>query len=126
MSVPVVADLEDVVLDYRVKGERFEAWQAQLGALLGARLIGCALLPGKAAWPFHCPQENEGMYVVLTAMGTLRYGTARLTLLARDLVVARQKHYISGRRPLRVARLDSAETHATFIARLRKQHRRKS
>lgn len=70
-------NVDEVPLAPVAHGQRFEAHMGQIGAALGAKLLGCRLTvvpPGKRAWPYHAHHNNEEMFVILSGRGELRYG----------------------------------------------------
>ncbi len=90
MTNPVV-NIGDVPLVERVHGERFAVRMAALAPLIGARRIGCRVCevpPGKSAWPFHNHHLNEELFVILEGEGTYRFGEARHSVRAGDVLGA--------------------------------------
>lgn len=69
--------------------ERYEPRVGMVGALVGARNLGCnliALPPGKRAFPFHNHRANEEMFVVLEGTGEVRIGDRCYPLRAGDVI----------------------------------------
>ena len=84
--------LDDLPMVEQSHGTTYAAGMAQVGATLGAQLLGCRLTvvpPGKAAWPFHNHHANEELFVILSGEGTLRYGAERHPVGAGAVVLCR-------------------------------------
>jgi uncharacterized cupin superfamily protein len=70
-------------------GERYQARIAFAGRHLGAKKLGynlTVLPPGKSAFPFHCHSVNEELFFVIEGQGELRFGDARHSIRAGDLI----------------------------------------
>ena len=68
---------------------RFGGRMAPLGAVLGAKKLGCnvtELAPGKSAFPFHSHRANEELFFVIEGEGKLRFGAESLPVRAGDVV----------------------------------------
>jgi len=88
MRKPIL-NIDQLPLEERRHGERFEARMAQIGRLLGARKLGYRLVmlpPGKAAWPLHAHYVNEEMFFIIEGSGSLRLGEESWPLRAGDVV----------------------------------------
>lgn len=84
-----ILNIADVALTDHGKGEAFAAKLGQIGALIGARQLGCRLVvvpPGKRAWPYHAHHVNEEMFFILDGTGTLRLGGEDHPVRAGDVV----------------------------------------
>ena len=69
--------------------DRYQARIAFAGRHLGAKKLGynlTVLPPGKSAFPFHCHSVNEEMFFVIEGQGELRFGDARHSIRAGDLI----------------------------------------
>jgi uncharacterized cupin superfamily protein len=85
-----VMNIDQVPLAPMGHGARFAALTGQIGAALGAKLLGCRLVvvpPDKRAWPHHCHYNNEEMFVILSGVGALRYGGETHPVRAGDVVM---------------------------------------
>jgi uncharacterized cupin superfamily protein len=90
MTKPVV-NIADVPLREGGDGSGFVAKLGRVGALVGARKLGCQLHivpPGKKAYPRHAHHANEEMFFVVSGEGTYRLGEATYPLRAGDVVSA--------------------------------------
>ena len=106
-----ILNIADIPLTDQRHGEAFAAKLGQIGALIGARQLGCRLVvvpPGKKAWPYHAHHANEEMFVILDGAGTLRLGGAEHPVRAGDVIACpaggpETAHQIvnSGEAPLR-------------------------
>jgi uncharacterized cupin superfamily protein len=71
--------------------QRFASRMAQVGSLIGARLLGyniTAVPPGMRAFPLHNHHVNEEMFFILSGSGELRVGEERQTLRAGDVIAS--------------------------------------
>ncbi len=90
MTRPIV-NLAEVELRTIGNGGKFAGHAARLGALIGARKLGCQLQvipPGKAAYPRHAHHVNEEMFVVLSGDGTYRVGEETYPIREGDVISA--------------------------------------
>jgi uncharacterized cupin superfamily protein len=84
-----IMNIADMPLTDHGHGEAFAAKLGQIGALIGARQLGCRLVvvpPGKKAWPYHAHHVNEEMFIILDGSGTLRLGGAEHPVKAGDVI----------------------------------------
>lgn len=98
MAKPVVniadahyTDLADMsrMMGSEMPAARFGGRIAPLGALLGAKQLGCnvtELAPGKSAFPFHSHRANEELFFVIEGEGQLRFGAETHPVRAGDVV----------------------------------------
>jgi uncharacterized cupin superfamily protein len=90
MTNPVV-NIADVPLREGGDGARFVAKLGRVGALVGARKLGCQLHivpPGNKAYPRHAHHANEEMFFVVSGEGTYRLGEAAYPIRAGDVISA--------------------------------------
>jgi uncharacterized cupin superfamily protein len=87
--LPPILNIADIPLADHGHGEAFAARLGQFGSLIGMKQLGCRLVvvpPGKKAWPYHCHQVNEEMFVILQGTGTLRLGGTEHPVKAGDVI----------------------------------------
>ena len=68
----------------------FEARFAPIAAPLGATKLGCRLTvlpPGKKAFPHHVHHVNDELFVILSGVGTLRFGAEQYPVGSGDVIV---------------------------------------
>jgi uncharacterized cupin superfamily protein len=119
---PSILNLDDVPLERHTHGEAFDALDARIGPLVGARQLGCSLTviaEGKRAWPFHNHHVDEEMFLVLEGEGTVRIGDRRYPIRKGDVIAspaggADTAHQIinTGTGPLRVLSVSTMHPHA--------------
>ena len=102
-------------LEYRPfgKGEKFRAERAHVSPLIGASMLGYAVIrvgPGKRAWPYHAHCAIEEMFYILSGKGTLRHAGEEYPVRAGDFICSpadpRQPHQI----------INSSDEELTYIA----------
>jgi uncharacterized cupin superfamily protein len=74
MTIKPVVNIADVPLRNGGNGERFVAKLGRVGAVVGARKLGCQLhvVPaGKKAFPRHAHHANEEMFFIISGEGTV-------------------------------------------------------
>jgi uncharacterized cupin superfamily protein len=87
----IVINIDDLVLDHHVHGEKFEARYGHVSEAINTKLLGCGVHivpPGKRAWPYHNHHVNEELYVILDGEGTLRIGERELPIRNGDVIAA--------------------------------------
>jgi uncharacterized cupin superfamily protein len=79
---------------FQPKGDaakRFASRMAQVGSLIGARLLGyniTSVPTGMRAFPLHNHHVNEEMFFILSGSGELRVGEERQALRAGDFIAS--------------------------------------
>jgi uncharacterized cupin superfamily protein len=71
--------------------QRFASRMAQVGSLIGARLLGyniTSVPAGMRAFPLHNHHVNEEMFFILSGSGELRTGDERQTIRAGDIIAS--------------------------------------
>jgi uncharacterized cupin superfamily protein len=71
------------------KPEGYDIRRGEIGSRIGARKLGYNLTvvaPGKRNCPFHNHRVGEEMFFILEGSGELRYGDARHSLRAGDII----------------------------------------
>ena len=84
-----VVNLDELVLEHFVKGDRYESRCARLGPRLGAKALGYSydvVPPGKRSCPFHSHRAEEEMFFIVRGEGTLRYGNETRRIRAGDVI----------------------------------------
>lgn len=84
-----VVNLDELHLEHRRNGDRFERDAARIGPLVGAKDLGYSYVvvpPGKRACPFHSHRAEEEMFFVVRGEGTLRYGGQTRKIRAGDVI----------------------------------------
>ena len=84
-----VVNLDELHLEHRRNGDRFERDAARIGPLVGAKDLGYSYVvvpPGKRACPFHSHRAEEEMFFVVRGEGTLRYGGDTRKIRAGDVI----------------------------------------
>jgi uncharacterized cupin superfamily protein len=90
MMKPII-NVADVPLREMSQGESFGASLGRIGALIGAKKLGCQLHivpPGKKAFPRHAHHVNEEMFFILSGEGTYRAGNETYEIRAGDVISA--------------------------------------
>jgi uncharacterized cupin superfamily protein len=86
-----IINLADIPLRDQRHGESFAAQAGRIGALIGAKKLGCQFYivpPGKKAVPRHAHHANEEMFFILSGEGTYRLGDETFPIRAGDIVAA--------------------------------------
>jgi uncharacterized cupin superfamily protein len=96
MNPPILnlADVELRAVDpvHAATGKNAESYDIRRGEIanrIGARKLGynlTAVAPGKRHCPFHSHRVEEEMFFILEGSGELRYGDARHSLRAGDII----------------------------------------
>ena len=84
-----VVNLDELHLEHRRNGDRFERDAARIGPLVGAKDLGYSYVvvpPGKRACPFHSHRAEEEMFFVVRGEGTLRYGGETRKIRTGDVI----------------------------------------
>jgi uncharacterized cupin superfamily protein len=90
MTKPIV-NIADVPLRDGGNGEQFVAKLGRIGAVIGARKLGCQLHvvpPGKKAFPRHAHHANEEMFFIVSGEGTYRVGDEIFPIRQGDVISA--------------------------------------
>jgi len=90
MMKPIV-NIADLELRTIGNGGKFAGEAGRVGALIGARKLGCqyqVLPPGKAAFPFHAHHANEEMFIILSGEGSYRRGEETFAIREGDIIAA--------------------------------------
>ena len=86
-----IANIADVPLRTVGDGKIFNGQCGRIGALIGAKKLGCQLhivQAGQKAFPRHAHHANEEMFFVVSGSGTYRYGTESRAIRAGDVISA--------------------------------------
>jgi uncharacterized cupin superfamily protein len=73
------------------KGEFYRSRDARLGPLMGLTALGCSyseVPAGKSGCPFHNHHAEDEMFVILAGEGVYRFGDARHSFRAGDVLAA--------------------------------------
>jgi uncharacterized cupin superfamily protein len=91
MTIKPVVNIADVPLRNGGNGEQFVAKLGRIGAVVGARKLGCQLhvVPaGKKAFPRHAHHANEEMFFIVSGEGTYRVGDEIFPIRQGDVISA--------------------------------------
>jgi len=112
VAKPIV-NIDELEYESFGKGEKFRAARAHVSPLIGARMLGYAVIrvgPGKRAWPYHAHHAIEEMFYVLSGRGTLRHAGEEYAIRAGDFICSPpdpgQPHQI----------INSSDEELTYIA----------
>jgi len=91
MAAKPIINLDELEYSAFGKGDKFQAERAPVGAHIGAKQLGYAVIrlkPGKRAWPYHSHHAIEEMFYVLSGSGTLRHAGEEHPIQAGDFIAA--------------------------------------
>lgn len=86
-----VVNVADLPLDHMTKGSRFAVETGEIGQALGLKGLGAMLHivpPGKRAFPFHMHHVSDEMFLILSGIGTYRFGEEMIPVKAGDCLGA--------------------------------------
>jgi uncharacterized cupin superfamily protein len=86
-----IVNIAEVPLRAVGDGKNFVGRCGRVGALIGAKKLGCQLhvvQAGQKAFPRHAHHANEEMFFVVSGSGTYRFGAEAKPIRAGDIIAA--------------------------------------
>lgn len=90
-SVTPIANIADIPLRVVGDGVNFKGQCGRIGAVIGAKKLGCQLhvvQAGEKAFPRHAHHANEEIFYIVSGTGTYRYGEQTSAIRAGDVISA--------------------------------------